>query len=60
MYISQCTSEAAFRISAEKKYFIAVIIENIKFLVVLIHSYGSQNLLELGQESCFLEVNVRK
>lgn len=27
MYISQCTSEAAFRINAEKKYFMALTIE---------------------------------
>lgn len=58
MYISQCTSEAAFRIKAEKKYFMALVVESSKFLLILMHLCRTQNLPEPEQESCFLEVSV--
>lgn len=56
MYIFQCTSEAAFRISAEKKYFIALRINNSKLLVILMHL----NLPEPRQESCFQKADVTR
>ena len=59
MSISKCTFESVFRINAEKKYFMAFMIESSKFLVILMHLCSTQNLPEPRQESCFGEASLR-
>lgn len=59
LYISQCTSVSVFRINADKKYFMALMMESSKFLLIPIHLCGTQNIPEAGHESCFLKVRDR-
>ena len=59
LYISQCTSVSVFRINADKKYFMALMMESSKFLLIPIHLCGTQKVPEAGHESCYLKVRVR-